>query len=213
MTCTCAPRVGAGELDRHYCSDWCAKPGSRVTTPCAWRLRRSCTTRTDSTHRSTSRFANPTAAFPPSLRGPRCGCSATLGGRVHRFEARSAPDAVGFAQCLVNRPRASRAGWKVRSVPGLKLEAAALLRDERRTTADEMAELGVDYGARKSARRRLPSASLDGPIRRDPGCRAAERRPWLAADFALAAPGRKVNTSLVPRDATPENTLAMPGIR
>src|SRR5262249_29598784 len=94
----------------------------------------------------------------------------------------SAPDAVGFAQCLVNRPRAMRAGRKVRSIAGLELEAAALLRDERRITADEMAELGVNYCARKRARRRLPGATLDGPVRRHPGFNATERRPRQVTD-------------------------------
>jgi len=95
----------------------------------------------------------------------------------------SAPDAVGLAQRLVDRPRAMRAGWKIRGVPGLELEAATVLRDECRMTADEMAELRGNYCTREGARRGLPGAGLDGTVRRGPGFGAAERRSRQVTDW------------------------------
>src|SRR5690348_9677856 len=68
------------------------------------------------------------------------------------------------------------AGRKVRGVTALELKAAAVLHDERRMTAEEMAELRVDYRTRESTRRRLPGAGLDGTVRRGPGFDRAERR-------------------------------------
>lgn len=64
-----------------------------------------------------------------------------------------APDAVRLEQRFVNRPQAKRAGRKVRGVAGLELEPAAVLGDESRVTAHEMAELRIDYCARERAGR------------------------------------------------------------
>jgi hypothetical protein len=73
-------------------------------------------------------------------------------------------------------------GGKYAASPALELEAATVLRDERRTTANEMAELRIDYCAREGAGRRLPGAGLDGTVRCGPGFNAAERRSREVTD-------------------------------
>src|ERR1700733_13732198 len=92
------------------------------------------------------------------------------------LSAGSAPNTVCLAQRFVNRPQAKRAGWKVRGVAGLELEAAAVLSDKRRVTAHEMAELRIDDRARERAGRSFPGARLDGTVRRGPAFDAAQRR-------------------------------------
>jgi len=110
----------------------------------------------------------------------------------------SAPDAVGLAQRLVNRPRPLRAGREVRGVACLKLEAAAVLCGESRVTSDEVAKLRVDYCARESAGRRLPGTGLDGTVWRRPGFDATERRSRQATDWwrhAAQRPGTRSGPS------------------
>ena len=91
-------------------------------------------------------------------------------------QSESAPNTVCLAQRFVNRPHAKCTGWKVRGVAGPELEAATVLRDERRVTAHEMAELRIDDCTRERAGRSFPGTRLDGAVRRGPAFDAAQRR-------------------------------------
>ena len=108
-------------------------------------------------------------------------------------DTRSAPDAVGLAQGLVDRPGTTSARREVRRVARREFVAAAILSDEGRATANKMAELRIGDGAGEGAGRRFPRASLDGAVRRCIGPDAAKRRlrvvanRWRGKDFERAA--------------------------
>jgi hypothetical protein len=95
--------------------------------------------------------------------------------RSAEIEFGSAPNAVCLAQRFVDRPSAKRTGRKVRGIARFELKAATALSDERCVTAQEMAELRIDYRAHERPRGRFPSARLDSTARRDPGFNAAQR--------------------------------------
>src|SRR5262249_14848136 len=93
-----------------------------------------------------------------------------------RDDTLSAPDAVGFAQRLVDGPGTTSARREIRRVARFEFVAAPILSDEGRATANEMAELRINGGASEGAGGRFPGASLDRAVRRCIGSDATERR-------------------------------------